>query len=110
MYFVKKRIEIAGAHRLELDYPSKCRNLHGHNWIVTVYCRSRELDHNGMVVDFSRIKSEIESKLDHANFNDVVPFNPTAENLARWICEMTPKCWRVEVSESENNMAAYEID
>jgi len=31
-------MEIAGAHRLELDYESKCSNLHGHNWIVTVYC------------------------------------------------------------------------
>ena len=38
MYYVSKRMEIAGAHHLELPYDSKCENLHGHNWIVTVYC------------------------------------------------------------------------
>lgn len=110
MYYVKKRLEIAGSHRLELDYESKCSRLHGHNWIITVSCRSRELNKNGMVVDFTEVKREIENKLDHANFNEVLPFNPTAENLARWICEMIPHCYRVEVIESENNSAAYEID
>lgn len=110
MYYVKKRLEIAGSHRLQLDYDSKCSRLHGHNWIITVSCRARELNANGMVVDFSEVKHEIETKLDHANFNEVLPFNPTAENLARWICEMIPHCYRVEVVESENNIAAYEID
>ena len=38
MYYVKKRMEIAGAHNLKLPYESKCQNVHGHNWIVTVYC------------------------------------------------------------------------
>ena len=35
MFYVKKRLEISASHRLDLDYPSKCANLHGHNWIVT---------------------------------------------------------------------------
>ena len=39
MYYVSKRMEIAGAHHLELPYDSKCEKLHGHNWIVTVYCK-----------------------------------------------------------------------
>ena len=36
MYYVTKRIEISAAHKLSLDYESKCTSLHGHNWIVTV--------------------------------------------------------------------------
>ena len=36
-------MEIAGCHRLNLSYESKCSQLHGHNWIVTVFCRAREL-------------------------------------------------------------------
>ena len=110
MFIVKKRMEIAGAHRLNLNYESKCANLHGHNWIVTVWCKSQTLDDNGMVMDFTHIKSEVQDKLDHKFLNDVVPFNPTAENIAKWVCEQIPNCYRVSVQESEGNVATYERD
>ena len=48
MYRVIKRIEISGAHKLSLPYESKCRGLHGHNWIITVFCQSETLDENGI--------------------------------------------------------------
>ena len=110
MFIVKKRMEIAGAHRLNLDYESKCANLHGHNWIVTVWCKSQTLDDNGMVMDFTHIKREIQDKLDHKFLNDVVPFNPTAENISKWVCDQIPNCYRVSVQESEGNVATYERD
>lgn len=110
MYYVSKRLEISAAHRLELDYESKCRELHGHNWIITVHCRARELNHNGMVTDFTDIKRIVTERLDHRCLNDTLPFNPTAENIARWICENVENCYRVEVQESEGNVAVYEAD
>lgn len=100
-------MEVAGSHRLTLDYESKCTNLHGHNWIITVYCKSKELNSNGMVCDFSKIKNDIHGKLDHQNLNDVLPFNPTAENIAKWICDQIPECYKVTVQESEGNTATY---
>lgn len=100
-------MEVAGSHRLTLDYESKCSNLHGHNWIITVYCKSKELNANGMVCDFSKIKNDIHGKLDHKNLNDVLPFNPTAENIAKWICDQIPECYKVTVQESEGNTATY---
>lgn len=108
MFIVKKRMEIAGAHRLNLNYESKCSNLHGHNWIITVWCKSKTLDDNGMVIDFTHIKREVQEKLDHKFLNDVVEFNPTAENIAKWVCEQIPHCYRVSVQESEGNVATYE--
>lgn len=110
MYYVSKRLEISAAHRLELDYESKCTCIHGHNWIVTVHCRAKQLNDAGMVTDFTHIKQNISDKLDHKLINDVLPFNPTAENMARWICENVPNCYRVDVQESEGNVASYEID
>jgi 6-pyruvoyltetrahydropterin/6-carboxytetrahydropterin synthase len=108
MYYVKKTMEISAAHRLTFDYESKCTQLHGHNWLITVYCKSAELNANGMVVDFTIIKQMIKDRLDHHVLNDVLPCNPTAENIARWICEQIPHCYKVEVQESRGNMAIYE--
>ena len=48
MYTVIKRMEVSAAHSLNLSYQSKCENLHGHNWIITVYCRAKELNADGM--------------------------------------------------------------
>lgn len=110
MYYVRKRLEISAAHRLQLSYPSKCSSVHGHNWIITVECRSRELNADGMVTDFTFIKEKVAGRLDHALLNDVLPFNPTAENIARWIVETVPNCFRCEVQESEGNSAIYELD
>lgn len=110
MYTVVKRMEISASHRLGLSYESKCEQLHGHNWVITVYCRSAVLNEDGMVVDFTHIKREVHDVLDHRNLNDVLPFNPTAENIARWVCDRVPSCFKVEVCESEGNMAIYEKD
>ena len=110
MYYVTKQIEISAAHRLNLDYPSKCTSMHGHNWIITVHCRADKLNANGMVTDFTHIKHTVMDRLDHACLNDVLDCNPTAENLARWICDNVPNCWRVDVRESEGNTASYQID
>lgn len=110
MYYVSKRMEISASHHLQLDYESKCRHPHGHNWVITVYCKSRELNGNGMVCDFTHIKEKIHNYLDHGNLNDLLPFNPTAENIARWVVDQIPECYKAVVQESEGNIAWYEED
>lgn len=109
MYKIKKRLEISAAHKLSLNYESKCQNLHGHNWIIEIYCKSEKLNENGMVYDFTHIKKKIEGKLDHQYINDILKLNPTAENIAKWIAdELGEICYKVEVQESEGNVAIYE--
>jgi len=39
MFTVTKRLEVSASHQLKLDYPSKCQNLHGHNWNTAIYER-----------------------------------------------------------------------
>lgn len=109
MYYIKKTLEVAAAHKLQLDYESPCGNLHGHNWKITVYCKAPNLDPNGMVIDFKRIKEKVHDKFDHGIINDVLLINPTAENIAKWIVDNVPYCYKADVEESSNNTATYEI-
>lgn len=100
---ITKRIEFDAGHRL-VGHESKCAHLHGHRYAVEVtVLLTGSLDKVGRVVDFSVIKEKlggwIDDNLDHAfiaNAKDpivpfliqhkqrhmVVPFEPTAENLA----------------------------
>ena len=111
IYCVTKRMEIAGAHRLNLSYESKCQNLHGHNWEITLYCAAKELNKDGMVCDFKHIKERIHGRLDHGNLNEILDFNPTAENIARWCTQQIPECYKAMVQESEGNIAvATDLD
>jgi 6-pyruvoyltetrahydropterin/6-carboxytetrahydropterin synthase len=122
IYSIKKTIEIAGAHKLCLDYNSPCKNLHGHNWFITVEVSSNKLDQNGMILDFKYLKTLLEntiiSKLDHQNLNEVLDFNPTAEQIAQWILNelneeflgTALQCTCVEVQESRDNVATYRRD
>ena len=110
MYYIKKTFEISASHQLKLSYESKCEQLHGHNWLVTIHCKSRELNSDGMVIDFTHIKQQIADRLDHTNLNDILPCNPTAENIAKWICDQIPQAYRVDVVESQNNEASYEVE
>lgn len=107
MYYVSKRIEVSYAHSLSLPYESGCRAMHGHNGIITVYCCSETLNEEGMVVDFHHVKDLVKKHFDHTCINDHFDFNPTAENMARWICDNVPHCYRVSFQESDGNTATY---
>jgi len=104
IYCISKRMEVSAAHHLKLSYESKCSRLHGHNWIITVYLVSRDkLNDDGMVCDFGKVKQLVHGYLDHGNLNELLPFNPTAENIARWIVEKIPQCYKAIVKETEGN-------
>jgi len=121
MYKVIKRMEISAAHQLDLPYESKCKNLHGHNWIVDVEISAEELT-NGMVFDFTHIKKHVHNTLDHQNVNTIIT-QPTAENMAKWIydrletilCDLMENddisesvhVTKITVQESEGNVACY---
>ena len=84
MYYVSKRMEVAGSHHLDLPYESKCSNLHGHNWIITVHCKSEKLTDYGMIVDFALVKKEI-----HKSFGkEFAPRN----RLSRYRYWLSVKC------------------
>lgn len=122
MFKIQKTMEISASHQLNLDYDSPCKNLHGHNYIITVYLKANSLNHNGMVIDFTEIKKRVHDFFDHKHINDLVQYNPTAENMAYQIAtsldvnrtvadqERGLHCYRVDVEETKNNIATWEDD
>lgn len=105
--------DISCGHRV-VGHENKCKYLHGHNYRVHFKCALApwgNLDSVGRVIDFGVIKSKLcmwlEDKWDHkmllwredplleeikalstvADSIVVVPFNPTAENMAEYLVE-----------------------
>lgn len=81
------------SHNL-LWYDGDCAKLHGHRYYYEVLIEKR-LNSGGMVTDFKKLKKTleifIEKILDHAYLNDILPFNPTAENMVVWMFELLQK-------------------
>lgn len=107
MYFLKKTVTISAAHNLVSPYEGQCKKIHGHNWKITVYCRSHSLNDKGMIIDFVEIK-KIVNQLDHSFINEIIK-QPTAENMAKWIVDNISTCYRTDVEETEGSVASYEL-
>jgi 6-pyruvoyltetrahydropterin/6-carboxytetrahydropterin synthase len=98
--------DISTGHRV-YGHESACKKLHGHNYRIHFTIETEQLDSVGRVLDFSVIKSILcmwlENNWDHKfliytedpwsiSLKEidpegvvVVPFNPTAENMAEYL-------------------------
>lgn len=110
---LKVRDKFSAAHYLK-EYRGKCEKVHGHTFQVEVAIAVLELDRTGLGYDFAEIKKDLGAALpDHTLLNDVFPFNPSAENIARHLYGELKKKYPVEavtVWESEDASATYTED
>ncbi|MGB7296530.1 MAG: 6-carboxytetrahydropterin synthase [Candidatus Aminicenantales bacterium] len=110
---LRVRDTFQAAHFLK-EYKGKCEKIHGHTFRVEAVVEVRELDRTGIGLDFTRIKAALAQVLpDHTLLNDVYPFNPSAENLARQFFSELKKHFpvsEVTVWESEDASATYSED
>lgn len=109
MTSIERYHDISMGHRV-VGHENKCRHLHGHNYRIHFTCSADRLDAVGRVIDFSVVKdllcAWLEEMWDHKMMlwqedpllseiqrvapNDVVvvPFNPTAEQIAEYLVEV----------------------
>ena len=117
MFKISKEFYFSAAHSLfglPDDHP--CTRLHGHNYVVTVHLRSKGLNEQGFVRDYTElgiVKEYIDAHLDHRNLNDILaPLNSSAENIAKMLYDVfkpsLPELYAVEVSETPKTSAIYE--
>lgn len=118
MYKISKQFAFSASHILEgLPQEHPCSRLHGHNYVITVHLRADSLNDVGFVKDYrdlDNVKKYIDNTLDHRHLNDIIPFNPTAENIAKHLYDIfkteIPELYAVEVSETPKTTAIYEVD
>ena len=128
-----RRLEFDAAHRV-MDHESKCRHLHGHRYAVEATFAAAGLDALGRVIDFGlareRLGGWLDEQWDHTailwdrdkSLGEAIsaetgqrifylPYNPTAENLARYLIEVVcpalfaaegAACIRLRVQETPN--------
>ena len=90
---VTKEVSFDSAHYLN-EYAGKCSKLHGHLFklFITVSGTCNDI---GLVLDFKDLKTivkeEILDKFDHECINELISFNPTAENMVCYIFDVLSK-------------------
>lgn len=144
MFRLSVRHNFETAHRFSHpESAQKCRAIHGHSWWAEVWVEGEDVvDDRGMLVEFGVFKKAwrelIDGRLDHhllLNESDPVlgpivetigatrittfPFEPTTENIARWLHEQAVEILasmdagdfriaRVRVDETGVNAIEYE--
>lgn len=64
MYKLTTYTELEIGHRLMTSYAQKCRHCHGHRYEVEITLGAEELNPDGMVIDFKRLKEIVKQQLD----------------------------------------------
>jgi len=60
MYVIRKLAKFEMAHKLVDAYSDDCKyNVHGHTYTLELFFKDKELDSNGFIVDFKKIKDEL---------------------------------------------------
>jgi 6-pyruvoyltetrahydropterin/6-carboxytetrahydropterin synthase len=105
---IRRYHDFSAGHRV-VGHENVCARIHGHNYRVRFECAADSLDALGRVIDFSVVKhllcNWLEENWDHrflvykedpllVGLHEldpgsivVVPFNPTAENMATFLLE-----------------------
>ena len=69
MYAIRKSIDIDFSHHIR-GHRGPCINIHGHTWKFEVCLEAYELDEQGFVVDFGKLKADVlrpcHALLDHS--------------------------------------------
>lgn len=114
-FTIEKEFHFSASHILfGLQDGHPCGRMHGHNYIIKVELSSLDLDLNSFVLDYGElkpIKMFIDDHLDHRHLNEILPGQPSAENIAMFLYNkfktQFPLLTGIGVSETPKTWAWY---
>lgn len=112
---IRKQFAFSASHILTgLPEGHPCGRMHGHNYIVEIVLAADDLNEVGFVRDYGELKvfkEFIDNEIDHRHLNDVIPGQPSAELIAKFLYEFARARWpevvAVRVSETPKTWATY---
>ncbi len=138
-FYITKQFTFEMAHAL-MDYPGKCRNIHGHSYTLEVTVTGPRDEASGMVIDFKQLKDLVNEtiidQLDHhlvlnaqadpdliaavkKNFERImiVDFQPSTENLLDHFADLlqphlpeTVKLYSMRLQETEQSWVELKFE
>lgn len=101
---ITRRLEFDAGHRL-MKHESKCRNVHGHRYVVEVSVAGPQLDVVGRVVDFSALKDKlgnwIDACWDHGFLYQI------GDPIAQFLVDNGMKGYMLDVPPTAEHMVKY---
>jgi 6-pyruvoyltetrahydropterin/6-carboxytetrahydropterin synthase len=115
MNIISKKFYFSASHQLiGLKEEHPCGRLHGHNYCICIFLKGKP-NKNGFVQDYGDlglIEQWIKENLEHRHLNDVFNFQPSVENISKFIFDLFkkefPLLFAVEMSESSKTNCRYE--
>jgi len=114
---IYKKFSFDSAHFLpNVPEGHKCKNMHGHTYMLTVFIEGALLPAEGWVIDYSDLKKLVKpiiDQLDHHCLNDLSGLeNPTSEILAIWLWNkikpLIPALTKIELNETASSGVIYQ--
>ena len=110
-YSAVRRVQFCAGHRVH-RHESKCRNLHGHNYVAYFYATAKAqqgqaLDELGRVIDFGVLKQHIGQWLDAAWDHGFVLWDQDLEAIKAVTAVPDQKLYLLDTNPTAENMAMH---
>ena len=107
MVTATRRIQFCAGHRV-FQHESKCRNIHGHNYVLLFTAQfEKKVDALGRVMDFSVLKAKLGGGIEKYWDHGFIYYSQDPEMTSLFFGNKNYKSFTISVNPTAENMAEY---
>jgi 6-pyruvoyltetrahydropterin/6-carboxytetrahydropterin synthase len=104
-----RRFTFCAGHRL-VGHEGKCRNLHGHNYVLEVYVTGKTQDAIGRILDFKLLKQRVNDWLDENWDHAFILWKQDQNGLAAIRSSEPHRLYELNTNPTAENMAQHFLE